>query len=245
MTVACLLFCCLGSDIYIDFFERGNAAYAGGSMAEAVNAYEQLAASGVENPEVFYNLANAYHHLGDPGRAVLNYERAIGLDPGFDAARRNLAFAVGKTVHQLPRPPDFAMEGREMSWISGVPQRYFRLGLAGFWWLLWGILVAVQRRALPANPKAVAAVWGMLVLCAAAWALPIAHPRAAVVTVQETAMRYGPDPRDAVRFVLATGDRVAVDSARGAWVRVETAPGDRGWVERDSLTDVGPPFTPE
>lgn len=242
MTVLCLLVCCLGSDIYSDFFVRGNAAYADGDMAGAVVAYEQLVASGVENPEVFYNLANAFYHLDDTGHAVLNYERAIGLDPGFSQAQQNLAYVIGTTDHQFDRPAGFALVGRGPSWLPGVPQHYYRGALMGIWCLIWGILSITQRRSPPLSTSAAALLLGVLAMCALAWWIPDPTISAAVVTAPESPMRYGPDERDTVRLQLEAGDRVLVDRVESTWARVETAAGVRGWVTRDSITPVGRPF---
>lgn len=242
MTVLYLVLCCMGSDIYSDFFLRGNDAYASGDMAGAVAAYEQLVGSGVENPEVFCNLASAFHHLGDTGRAVLNYERAIGLDPDFEEARQNLAYVIGTTTHQYERPAGFALAGREPSLVPGVPRHYYHGALVAIWCLLWGILTVTQRRTPPLSTRVAAVLLGLLAMCALAWWLPHPTMRAAVVIAPESPMRYGPDERDPTRLLLEAGDRVLVDFVGTAWARVETASGARGWVARDSIAHPGPPF---
>ena len=55
MTAACLLIMILSSDVYTDFYEQGNTAYRAGEYADAIRSYEQLAASGVWNEEVYFN----------------------------------------------------------------------------------------------------------------------------------------------------------------------------------------------
>ena len=241
MTGAFLLLLCLGGNIYTDIFERGNAAYAEGAMADAVTAYEQLMGSGVQNPEVFYNLASAQYHFGDLGRAVLNYERALGLNPHFDAARRALTLAVSETEHQFDRPGRFALEGVGGQ-ILGLPSRALRGAVLVIWWLLWGILAAKWRNDHRVWTKAAAVVWGLIVTCAIILALPVSRLRAAVVVAPETPARYGPQIDDGTRMTLAPGDRVVVDRSEQGWARVELADGRRGWVDERSLAYAGPPF---
>ena len=156
MTAACLLIMILSSDVYTDFYEQGNTAYRAGEYADAIRSYEQLAASGVWNEEVYFNLGNAYYHQG-PRKA------------------------------------------------------------AGPLWILAG-------------------------LCAVALAVPPPPIQSAVVTAHEAPLRYGPDLRDPVRDRLAAGDRVLVDRVEGAWARVETAPGERGWLDLSEIVFAGPPF---
>lgn len=241
MTAACLVLMLLSSDVYSDFYERGNAAYRAGEYADAVSAYEQLAASGVWNKEVYFNLGNAYYHQGDLGRAVLNFERAVAIEPDFEPARRNLGIVVAETVNRLERPEGFALAGRGPSRLSGIPQPAFQGAILVFWCLLWGILVVIRRRAAIPR-KAAAALWILAGLCAVALAVPAPPILSAVVTAHEAPLRYGPDPRDPVRDTLAAGDRVLVDRVDGAWARVETAPGVRGWIDLSEIDFAGPPF---
>lgn len=242
MNALCILMLCLGGNVYDDFFERGNTAYAAGDMAAAVSAYEELVASGVENAEVFYNLGSAFYHLGDPGRAVLNYERAVGLDRDFDAAQRALAIAVAATVHARARPVGFALDGRGPTVLPGLSQRMANRVALVFWWLAWGILaVGLLAGGFRRKNFAVTAAAG-LAMVALALVSSAPAPHAAVVLASDTLARYGPHPRDAVRMALAPGDRVLVDRQSGGWARVETADGHRGWVEVDRIALLGPPY---
>ena len=72
-------------------FTRANADYAAGKFPSAIEGYESLVKSGQWNPSLFYNLGNAYFRTDDLGHAILNYERALALDPSQPEARANLA----------------------------------------------------------------------------------------------------------------------------------------------------------
>lgn len=243
MTAVLLLFCALGTDIYGDFHARGNGAYDVGDYSAAIAAYEHLAASGVWEPELYVNLGNAHYHQGDLGRAVLNYERALGVDPRHEGARRNLALTVDSTTNRLERPPGFATSHRAPSWIPGITQTGFRVALVALWWALWGIL-AFRKRSAALSRVPVPLLVLLLVLCLAALAVPAPPGRAAVVVAPSTPLRYGPDPLDPVRRDLDAGDRVVVDLEEGGWARVEIAGGERGWVDSATLAFAGPPFPP-
>ena len=241
MTAACLLLIILSSDVYSDFYERGNGAYRAGEYAEAAIAYEQLAASGVWNAEVYFNLGNAYYYQGDLGRAVLNLERASAIEPDFDAARRNLEVVVAETANRLGRPAGFALTKRGPSRVSGIDQPLLEGVILAIWWLLWGILAQSRHRV--AVPRKVAGMlWILAGVCALALAVPSPPIQSAVVTAHTAPLRYGPDVRDPARGTLAAGDRVLVDRVDGAWARVETAPGERGWLDLGEIVFAGPPF---
>lgn len=242
MTALCILLLSFGSDAYTDFQTRGDAAYRAGDFAGAVRAYEQLAASGVWNTEVYFNLGNAFYHERDLGRAVLNYERALGIDSSNQPARRNLEMAVSETVHKRARPEGFALAPGRPSRVPGLSQYALRGTLVVFWWLVWGILIR-RNRGVAYSWRATRALWILAGLCAVALAFPAPAIRSAVVIAPEAPLHYGPDVIDAVRATLAAGDRVLIDRVDGIWARVETASGDRGWLDLEEVAFAGPPFT--
>ena len=65
-------------------FEEGNSLYQQGSYEEAIEKYSSVLADGFESADLYYNLGNSYFKIGDLGRSVLFYERALrigGSDP--------------------------------------------------------------------------------------------------------------------------------------------------------------------
>ena len=74
-------------------FAKANQEYAGGDFKAAIADYEELVRSGQDTPNVFYNLGNAYFRQNNFGRAILNYERALALEPHHPEAQANLRVA--------------------------------------------------------------------------------------------------------------------------------------------------------
>jgi len=240
--VLCLVLACLSGSLYDGFFERGNTAYGDGRLDDAIQAYGHLAASGIRSAPVYSNLAAAHFHGGDPGRAVLNYERALALEPGFGPALRGLDALSAA----LPRPPDLPPDFRSPwrrhdSGLRALPPAL----LLVFWWLLWGILLAAVWRPRPRTRRTAAAIAvaaGGAALMAGLMAGLARLPEPGVVVAGESALRYGPDGRDAVRAQLRAGDRVCVERTDGPWALVAAGDGQRGWMLRADLAAVSPPF---
>jgi tetratricopeptide (TPR) repeat protein len=76
----------------------GDSAYAAADYATAIYVYEQLLANEGEAASVYYNLANGYYKQGEIARAILNYERALLLDPSNEDVQFNLELARSKAV---------------------------------------------------------------------------------------------------------------------------------------------------
>ena len=66
-----------------------DCAYLNQQYDTAIQQYEQVLSEG-PNSTVYYNLGNAYYQSGDTVMAILNYERALFLDPFNEDAKFNL-----------------------------------------------------------------------------------------------------------------------------------------------------------
>src|SRR5205823_4388584 len=91
------LFCALATSSVLGQadieFAKANQEYAQGHFKEAISGYATLVRAGQWSANVFYDLGNAYFRTGDFGRAILNYERALALEPHHPEAQANLQIA--------------------------------------------------------------------------------------------------------------------------------------------------------
>ena len=76
-----------------DLFAKANTEFAAGNFKAAIADYQTVVDSGERSANLFYDLGNAYFRHGDFGRAILNYERALRLDPHHPEADANLRIA--------------------------------------------------------------------------------------------------------------------------------------------------------
>ena len=84
---------------------EGDSAYIRNDYASAIQIYENLLKKG-EAAEVYYNLGNSYYKADDIARAILNYERALLLEPGNADIRANLEIARSKTIDKVIPVPE-------------------------------------------------------------------------------------------------------------------------------------------
>lgn len=83
--------------------EQGDSAYTADDFQRAAELYTKAAETEGTSSALFYNLGNTYYRMGQLGRAILNYERALKLDPTNEDARTNLAFVNSRIID---RPGD-------------------------------------------------------------------------------------------------------------------------------------------
>ena len=84
---------------------EGDSAYMKNDYASAIQIYEALLNRG-EAADIYYNLGNSYYKAGDIAKAILNYERALLLQPGNGDIRANLEIARSKTVDKVEPVPE-------------------------------------------------------------------------------------------------------------------------------------------
>ena len=244
----------LSSDAFQSAFDDANAAYLKGDFEAAAAAYETLIAEGIEDADVFLNLGNAYFRLNRLGLAIVNYERALHLEPGLEDASENLALAVMRTRQKLAKHVPEPWAQNLLFWHFGLAHDTTRRCALLSWAAFWALLALRLWRPFPYWRATVAVV----AVFAAAFALSSwykAHPAAlAVVVADDTPIRYGPSEAEEVIAMSAPnssekaevrlydGDRVTVESSAGKWLRVATVDGRRGWVPATALVLAGPPY---
>lgn len=77
---------------------QADSAYIGKEYFRAIDLYERAIEAGGPSSTLYYNIGNSYYRVGQPGQAILGYERALRVDPTNRAARLNLAFVNTKTA---------------------------------------------------------------------------------------------------------------------------------------------------
>lgn len=108
-----------------DLWQQANNFFKQKNYEQAASLYEQLAASKPDEASVYFNLGNAYYKLNKIGDAVLNYQRAIRIQPSFQEAKDNLELTLSRIPNRVPTASDIFF----MSWWKGITSSR----LSGFW----------------------------------------------------------------------------------------------------------------
>ena len=230
-------------------WDAGIEAYNAKEYAEAVEAFEIVVANDYASAEVYYNLANAYFKKGQQastsrpfaegelGRAVLNYERALKLDPTMDDARYNLDIAKDFTNDTEAVPDSFIK--RVWCSMAGIMTTN---GWATLSLIMFGVAIILTLLFLLHGSvvvRKVAFFEGIVVLLVFALSTALSltqlnaaeqDNRAVIVAMDTTPVHASPDSSSKIIREPSQGVTVEVERTQGEWCEVRFADGEKGWV---------------
>jgi tetratricopeptide (TPR) repeat protein len=210
-------------------FAKANEEFAAGRFKEAIDNYEALASSGKWSANLFYNLGNAYFRADDLGRAILNYERALALDPRHPEADANLRIVRD--------------EARALELTQNSPERFLRvlnvnqytiMAAVAFWIGAFGIMGLVfgrRRTAGLVTLSILSLLTFALSTAAVAWIDRGSKGRAlAIVTNKGVEARVATADNANSVLALPPGSEIQILSRRGDWTYAGLPNGLRGWI---------------
>lgn len=210
-------------------FLKANQDYSEGHFQEAVDGYQDLVKSGQWNANLFYNLGNAWFRLGDFGKAILNYERAVALDPHHPEATANLAL-----VRDEARALELKRDKLERYIETGTSTQYSIAASIAFWCGLFAAAHLFFTRRRPAVLISVITL-AALVLAGSIFALYSLEAGSrggalAIVTGKKIEARLATADNSSSVLVLPPGSEIKILSQRGDWLYAELPNDLRGWI---------------
>jgi len=215
-------------------FETAVKAYDEGDFAAAREQWHRQAESGPRSANLFYNLGNADYRLGEKGKAILGYERALALAPGHPEATANLARVRQETGALLPRRPFW--ERALLLPQTGTRQRALWIAAVTFWAGVFAL--RLRRRAAGAGLLA------LFLWSAAAVGWQATRPDLWIVTRKQAAARLAPVDNSKRVAGLPEGSHVRLLLQRGGWLYILLPDGSRAWLPGDAATPLIPAAAP-
>lgn len=221
---------------------QADSAYMKEDYAAAIQIYEKLLEQG-EAPEVYYNLGNSYYKTSDIARAILNYERALALQPGNADIRANLDIARAKTIDKvMPIPEVFFV-----TWIRSLinclnSDAWAKLGIACFLLLLASMGLFFFGKSVILKKVGFIGALSMLFLCVVSNVFAGQQKKErlsqdkAIVLVPSITVRSTPSETGTSLFVLHEGHKVEIkDNSMHEWKEIKLEDGKVGWVPTDAI----------
>jgi len=221
-------------------FDQANKLYQQENYEQAIEKYLEIQNSGYESWQLYYNLGNSYYKTRQFGRAILNFERALKLNPKNEDIQFNLELANLSVVDKIISPPQFITTTlfSDLKKLWGIQTLTF-LAL-GFYLILALIIIMkiISRR------RAVQRILNLVLVPAVIVFLLIAltfvtrvndssTSRYAIILADKIDVLSSPGAQATELFSLHEGLKFKVEEIRDDWAKIRLADGKVGWVRKD------------
>lgn len=224
--------------------QSADSSYIKKNYELAINLYESLLQKGI-SPVLYYNLGNSYYQVNKIGKAILNYERALRIDPGNDDIRTNLELARAKTIDKVTYDPGFFY----VSWIKSIVNivgidswafiavSLFVLMLASLFTFLMSNNIRLKQMSI------ISCITSFLLFILAnifAWQQKRDFDsNDAIILSTSAIVRSTPSSDGTNLFVVHEGLKVTiVDSSMKDWIEISLSDGKAGWITTSDIEKI-------
>ncbi len=197
------------------------------------------------NTLTLYNLGLAEYKVGNPGKALGYWRKALQINPSFGQAEQAVFYAQSQL--RLARPEDVPTFEVLLAWVEkNVPT--LALYMAALLFLFLGCLHLLRffsdRRkslyndtATPAFPMNVLLYLVLFLLLMT----PVFHSyrfyqfEKATVITKDSEIKTGPNAENATLFSLTSGEEVILLDKIEDWYKIKDNTGRIGWLSKESL----------
>ena len=222
-------------------WEEGVTAYSDSRFQDAASAWESILESGEASPELYCNIGDAYFKQGNYPKAILNYERALKLDPSFADARYNLDFSQSFVQDKIEAVPEFILK-------SVSRKLCYSLG-SDIWAVLFLVFLALTlgsalvfllssslgRRRTGFYLGLVFLILSLMCLGFSTWQKrDYSKKDSAIVMSPVSSVKSSPSSGKDL-FVIHEGTKVKIIDNVGDWQNISLADGRQGWIESSAI----------
>lgn len=221
----------------------GVQAYTDGKFADASTAWTSIEESGQKSAKLYYNLGNAWFKQGNYPKAILNYERALRLDPSYSDARYNLEFTGNFVQDKIEPVPEFILKSvaRKVCYVMGSNAWavIFLVLLAAA--LMMGLLFLLGSSV---GKRRAGFYCGIVLLLLSAGALSFSiwqksdsvKTDTAIVMSPVSSVKSSPSSGSSKDlFVIHEGTKVTILDEVGTWRNISLADGRQGWIPASDI----------
>lgn len=204
--------------------------------------FEQIAASKPQNAEVYYNLGNAYYRLNKIAPAVLNYQRALHINPSYKEAQDNLIITKARISHHIAPIEDIFF----IAWWKSITSHTLATTWAVLSLIVFLLIIAsVWLRKFHGSgtriPVQVPGILGFVCFCFLLFAFVSAgksYGTSGAVVMENDAPLMNNLQKGKPLSLIPEGTTVKIISENEMWVEVSLPDGRVGWLQQSHITKI-------
>jgi tetratricopeptide (TPR) repeat protein len=226
-------------------FQSANQAFSDKNYDQAIKLYESILAKNIQSPELYFNLGNCFFQKKVWGETILNYERALLLDPNDPEILQNLALAKLETVDEIAVLPSFFLarwwtQIQELTH-SGI---WSILGILLLWVGIAGIIIWILGKERRQRKRGFLGGMTILGLSLVVFALAYSSYKvqqksgSAIIMSKEISLKTLPDEISNEILPLHEGTKVKIIEKVTSWYKVRLDNGEVGWIIQSVLEEI-------
>jgi len=228
-----------------ELIQKAAVLYTNRHFTAAAAVYEKVATQYGTSDKLYYNLGNAYYKSKDLPSAILNYERALKINPSDRDTRFNLAMCQARIIDKIEPIGMFmftrwskSLENSFNSNTWGYFSILFFLILIASLFLYFFTRVTILKK-ISFFTSILALIISLLSLFYAGEQHEyIVNPDQAILFSPTVTIKSSPDQSGTDIFVLHEGSKVTILSTLGTWSEIELIDGNIGWLETKHIRTI-------
>lgn len=228
-------------------WNEANEAYSQKNYIEAERLYSSLLIDEYISSDVYYNLGNCYFKMNKLALAILNYNRALLLDPSNEDIEYNLKIATTQTTNRIDELPQFFLK----RWIINLQQF-----LSSDVWAIYGLITLAvllinvltfifSRRSWIRKLTFSLSITSLILIIfmftfSSNQKANVIDSGIAIVMINSVAVKSSPSESGTDLFILNEGASVTVLENLGEWCEIVIASGNTGWISRSDIEYIRP-----
>jgi len=220
-----------------ELMSRANQLYQEDKFDESIVLYETILNNGLISENLYYNLGNSYFKMGQTGKAILNYERALKIDPGNEDVEYNISIVKARTTDNIREVPKlFIVEWWEgflaafstTTWLLIVVAVYIMLLIfLGIYFT--GKTGRLQRLGFLGGSVCLAALIISIILLVS-HVNRVTSSEYGVLIEAEYAVKQSPSSSSSDVFIIHEGLKFSIEDKVNEWSRIRLSDGKVGWL---------------
>lgn len=238
----CLIINAANAQNIEEYAEKANQAYSKKEYAMAIELYSSIISKGYESDLLYYNLGNAYYRTNNIPEAILNYEKALKINPRFKDAAFNLNIANSKIIDKVESLPTMFF----IRWWNNILNLFSLntfaiLSLVILFLSALFAIVYVKSNRLSISKLSFFSSLFFFIIFVLTISLAIqsySHRKkdnSAIIFAPSINIKSSPDTGSKDIFVLHEGTKVQILDKIDTWYEIRVANGDKGWIPSENL----------
>ena len=217
---------------------QADSAYVNNDFANAVYLYENILDNQGESADIYYNLGNSYYKMDNIAKAIVNYEKALVLNPADGDIRFNLELAQSKTVDKVTPISEVFL----VTWMKDLTnlmseKGWAKMGITTFILMLSMLALYFFSKKIALKKIGFISAVCLLFICVLANIFASSQKNKAeshgeaIIMAPSVTVKSTPNDGGTDLFILHEGHKVTIkDNTMREWKEIQLEDGNVGWV---------------